>query len=333
MAFENNNELNNNYSIDLSSVEEVFLDNERYIKYIDEKNKIPVMLKTDKPVKEVIEKLQEKSVNFKSLDANYNTMGLLNLEEKYTKHKLNIIPIDKVNEYSTNNLTKEQINIINLFVRNKDRFNPKLKYINLEKQIALDENNNVITCDIDNEKKRIDFKKANKIEHKKEEFSNNQMNNNQNMFNLNQNKNELVFNNNDNNSLNSSNDSINIDIDSLIDNVVYKNIPVEIDGEIIDKSTFDKYYNYRELLATMSPNKRDIWMKIIAKYEKKIEEQNKQDNLNNPPKTLVKTDNKNNNSNNAGFATDMLTTFVSGFAVGLIISLLLFVLIRVFLHN
>lgn len=351
MAFENNNELNNGYNIDLSSVEEVFLNNEkknneRYIKYYDEKNKMPVMLKTDKPVKEVIEKLQDKSINFKSNDANHNTMGLLNLEEKYTKHKLEIIPIDELNEYSFNDLSSDQVNIINLFVKNKDRFNPKLKYINLEKQIALDEKNNVITCIVDKEKNRIDFRQANKVVHKHEEFSNNQMNNSQvnnnpmsnsqNMFNnLNESKNEFSFNNidNANNNFESSNDSINVDIDSLIDNVVYKNIPVEVDGEMIDKSILDKYYNYQELLATMSPNKRDVWKKIIAKYEKKIEEQNKQDRLNNPPKVLVKTENKNiknNNGNNAGFATDVLTTFVSGFAVGLIISLLLFVLIRVF---
>lgn len=135
-------------NIDLSSVEEVLLpDGHRYVKYVDDKG-IPTMLEIndDKKANEVIEGIQVKTNGFDMLD-----------DKKYSRENIILVPIDKIGEYqyAFNNMTSEQKTIISLFIKNKDRFNPKLKYINADESIAIDENNKVITAVINKTTNRI----------------------------------------------------------------------------------------------------------------------------------------------------------------------------------
>ena len=160
--------------VDLSKIEEVKLDNGKtYIKYVDTNTNKPVMLDitdSNKSAQEIIESIQSGSFNFNSNNAIHNTEGILDLENKWTKHNLQIIPVEEINNY-LNVIPTEKKPIIDLFQKNKDNFKPPIKYINVEECIALDTNNNVIMCKFNKDENRYDVKYADatKYEVKKEE--------------------------------------------------------------------------------------------------------------------------------------------------------------------
>ena len=95
-----NEEVNDKPKVDLSSIEEVRLDNKhRYIKYFDLNKDKPVMLRMDignNSTKEIIEGIQKGSISFNSSDALNNTMGILEMEAKRTRVNLTIIPISQI---------------------------------------------------------------------------------------------------------------------------------------------------------------------------------------------------------------------------------------------
>ena len=140
-----NEEVNDKPKVDLSSIEEVRLDNKhRYIKYFDLNKNKPVMLRIDignNSTKEIIEGIQRGSISFNSSDALNNTMGILEMEAKRTRVNLTIIPISEMETLPLESLNKDQLAFIKIIVKNKESYIPKLKFINLEELLVIDENN------------------------------------------------------------------------------------------------------------------------------------------------------------------------------------------------
>ena len=275
-------------NIDLSSVEEVLLpDGHRYVKYVDDKG-IPTMLEIndDKKANEVIEGIQVKTNGFDMLD-----------DKKYSRENIILVPIDKIGEYqyAFNNMTSEQKTIISLFIKNKDRFNPKLKYINADESIAIDENNKVITAVINKTTNRIDVNYAEVIKHDVNKIEE---------------QNEVV-------------ESIeDINFSAIIDMMEANNIPYDIAGYQVDMDSLRQYDRYPETFEQqqMSSRERVIWSKLLDAFRRR---QQKNDTLENPPKVKVKATTSNNNM---GYTNQLLTVSLATFAIGVIFGILIFVL-------
>lgn len=289
-----------NNRVDLSSVEEVTLPNgDRYIKYFDLKENKPVMLKnidTNKSAREQIENLQNNSQNYNSKDALYNTNGILDMEKKYTREEIILVPIDQIDKYQylLNGMTIEQNKALNIFIKNKDNFTPKLKYINLDECLAIDEENKVITCLYNRNTNQFDVRYANVVKYEKEE--------------------QIVSNNVDVN-------VDNINYEAIIDTIEVNNQPVEVEGYIIDMNTLEQYYNYPEVLERkeMLPKERTIWIRLLDIYRNRKQKQVMNADK---PKIKVKAPNK-----KAGFANQLLTVSLAGFTIGIVVAAL-FVIIK-----
>ena len=286
--------------VDLSSVEEVILQNgKKYIKYFDLKENKPVMLKnsdSNKSAREQIENLQNHSQNYNSQDALFNTNGILDMEKKYTKEEIILVPIDQIDKYQylLNNMTPEQNKALNIFIKNKDNFNPKLKYINLDECLAIDEENKVITCLYNKNTNQFDVRYANVVKYEKEE--------------------KVVSNN-----IEANIDNINFE--AIIDTIEVNNQPIEVEGYMVDINTLEQYNNYPEVLERkeMAPKERNIWMRLLDIYRKRKQKQIV--NADTPKVKTLKTNKK------AGFANQLLTVSLAGFTIGIVVSAL-FVIIK-----
>lgn len=296
----------NKPKVNLSNVREIQLPNgSKYIMYTDSKTNEPVMLKSlsDKSVKEQIEGLQNASISFNSSDSLYNTNGVLDTERKYTKEQLDIIHIENIFQYKhiLDQMPFEKSRAILIFVRNSDKFNPKLKYLNLEEGIAIDASNNVISCEYNKNTNQFDVKVANAVAYQHEEVI----------------ESNYVETNIDN-----------IDYDAIIDTIEDSNQPVEIEGYMIDMTTMQQYVNYPEIIERkeMAPKERMIWQRVLMAYQKKMEKR-----LVNIDKPKIKVlSNNRKDLKKAGFASELLTVSLAGFSVGVIFAAIVVIIKNIF---
>ena len=289
--------------VDLSKIEEVKLDNGKtYIKYVDTNTNKPVMLDitdSNKSAQEIIESIQSGSFNFNSNNAIHNTEGILNLENKWTKHNLKIIPVEDIKNYS-DEISTEKMPIIDLFQKNKDNFNPPIKYIDIEAGIALDTNNNVIMCKLNKEKNGFDVKYAEttKYEVKKEEQQ-----------------------------INTPPTTPGINTDEIVNKLI-ENQPIIINGKPIDAEFL---INYRDQIHRFIPEDQiEIWNEIFKKYDNI--KQNQQEQIkDNPPKIYqLKAQPKQPETKQAAFVSNNLTLFIGGFTSGILFALILYYVIKIF---
>ena len=274
-----NEEVNDKPKVDLSSIEEVRLDNKhRYIKYFDLNKNKPVMLRIDignNSTKEIIEGIQRGSISFNSSDALNNTMWILEMEAKRTRVNLTIIPISEMETLPLEKLNKDQLDFIKIIVKNKDSYIPKLKFINLEELLVIDENNLVKQCVRDIMTNNLIFKSADTVKYEQ----NRKLETNMITGNLDD-----------------------IDFEAEVSIIIESFEPVLIKGYKFDKETMELYSKYPEVLEKkdMEEKQKTIWRKLIVYYNKKNEKTD-------PPKVrkLTLFDKK------AGFATERLTLSLS----------------------
>ena len=283
-------------SIDLNSVDEVYLDDgKKLLKFIDLNNNKPVMLdisNDNMSVKEIIESIQKGSYSFNSDDAIYNTSGILDVQKKYSKHELRIVPVDKISQIRPY-IPDNKLKIVSLFEKNKDKFNPNIKYICVFDDLALDEDNRVIACSFDDIKKQYDVRYADTTKYEKE--------------------NKIV---NESNQINTDND----DYDLAVEQLLIYNKPVLVSGYSIDIDRLIQYSADPELLEgqTMSDKEKMVWNKIINIYLKKKNVKH--------DKPKVKTLTSKNRAN--AFTSSSLNIFTSGVTVGLVMSFLIYMIIK-----
>lgn len=298
---ENNKDIS---KLDLSTIEQIILPNGNgYIKYFDNLQNRPVMLKTANstiPVKEQIEKLQSHSHNLNSQNTMYNTKKLAEIERKYTREEIILVPVDQLDKYQylINDVDPQSMKLVSIFVKNKDRFNPPIKYINFDDCIALDEMNRAIVCQYNETTGQYDVRYADVIKHEKEE--------------------KVVYNDIEATVSNS-------DYSAIVDTIEITNRPVEVSGYMIDLQTLQQFYDYPELFERkeMKQNERYIWTKILEVYKIK---KNLKDDINDKHKVFVKKkDNK-----KAGFANHLLTASLAGFTVGIVFAILIAIIQHLF---
>ena len=243
------------------------------------------------------------SISFNSSDSLYNTNGVLDTERKYTKEQLDIIHIENIFQYKhiLDQMPFEKSRAILIFVRNSDKFNPKLKYLNLEEGIAIDASNNVISCEYNKNTNQFDVKVANAVAYQHEEVI----------------ESNYVETNIDN-----------IDYAAIIDTIEDSNQPVEIEGYMIDMTTMQQYVNYPEILERkeMAPKERMIWQRVLMAYQKKMEKR-----LVNIDKPKIKVlSNNRKDLKKAGFASELLTVSLAGFSVGVIFAAIVVIIKNIF---
>jgi len=273
-----NEEVNDKPKVDLSSIEEVRLDNKhRYIKYFDLNKNKPVMLRIDignNSTKEIIEGIQRGSISFNSSDALNNTMGILEMEAKRTRVNLTIIPIIEMETLPLESLNKDQLDFIKIIVKNKDSYIPKLKFINLEELLVIDENNLVKQCVRDVITNALTFKSADVVKYE---------------------KNQKI----ETNMVTGSLDDI--DFEAEVSSIVESYEPVLIKGYQFDKETMELYTEKPNLIeeSKMEEKQKSIWRKLVEYYKKRKA---------NPPKVRKLTLDPHKK---AGFATERLTFSLS----------------------
>ena len=285
--------------IDLSSVSEVRLPNGNvYIVYYDNKEQKPVMLKNNDPsksAKEQIAQLQNHSQNYQSYDASYNTNGILEMEKKYTREEVILVPVDQIDKYQYLLSTKsdEEKKTISILIKNKDRFNPKLKYVNFEECIAVDENSNVIVCYYNKNTNQYDVRYADTVRYEK-------------------NEDEKV----------SGLDVDSINYDDIINTIETSNQPVEVSGYMIDLNILEQYNNYPEVFekTEMQQVQRTIWIRLLEAFRRR-----NQLRVDSNTKIKVLSPDK----KKAGFTNQLLTVSLAGFTIGIIVAIL-FVVIKKF---
>ena len=294
--------------VDLRSVEEVFLpDGKKYIKFLDLKENRTVMFRnnSDKSVEEQIEKLQGNLLNSDIKNVLDNTNGILDSEKKYDRDGIILVPINQIDKYQymLNGLSQEQKRVVSIFIKNKDRFNHPILYINFEDGIALDETNRVICCWFNKDTNQYDVRYADVVKYETEE------------------KYDL-------NNIDATIDDI--DYDVILETLEVENSKIEVGGYYIDKDSLEQYYNYPEIFErkNLQPKEKLIWEKILNAYKLK---KNMKENENNSQK-IKKMEIRNQKfSNNkvSGFANNMLMASLSGFTIGLLFSII-FLLVKKF---
>lgn len=288
----------------LSNVEQVVLPNgKQYIKYFDNRQNKPIMLKTSgltESEREQIKNLQNNSRDNNSQDTIYNATELMELRRKYVREEAILVPVDQLGKYQYlfDSIDLESRKIVSIFVKNKDRFNPPIKYINFDDCLALDAMNRVIVCQYNKSNGQYNVRYADVVKHDKKEkaVSNSQ---------------EITVN--------------SIDYSAIIDSIEKYGSAIEVAGYMIDPQVVYQFYEYPELLARkeMEPKERYIWTKILEAYKAK---EISKSNVNEKPKVLVKKD----NNKKAGFASQLLTASLAGFGVGIVFAIMIAIIRNLF---
>lgn len=289
--------------IDLSTITEVKLPNGHvYVKYNIVTSDIPVMLRIDisnMSIKKIIEGIQNNSDSYNSMNSLDNTYNILGVQRKYIRDEAKIIPIKLIDINMLNGLDTISIKIVSYYLKNMDNFIPKLKYINFQELLAINEEGRVITCSYDAQNDKVIPRFADVVQYNKKEGQINE-------------KIEGSFE--------------NFDFEATLDRIENSNEEVEINGEKINIQTLDNYDNYPELIErkTMNDNARNILRELLAKYRLRKMKKEEQAKLNNPPKIRTLK------INHKAFVSNSIITFLSGFTAGIILALVLFILIRLF---
>ena len=294
--------------VDLGTVTEVRLPNGHvYVKYNTLNSDIPILLRVDgsnKSVKDIIEGIQQSSNDYNSKIAINNTYDILSVEKKYVREEIKLVPVEFINNNEMfTGLNDYSKKIISYYLNNKNKFQPKLKYINFKELIAINEDGNVITCYYDSQTDKYFPKFADTVK-----YSNTV---------------EQVKD-------NSEGGIVSIDYDDVLDRIENNNEEIEVFGEKINVETLENYDSYPELIdrKTMSDHTRDIIRNLILKYRLRKNMREQQSKQIDPPK--IKSYKINPGDNRAAFANQILIAFLSGFATAIIISLIIFMIMRLF---
>lgn len=294
------------YEIDLNNFEKVTLHNKHeYVKLINKVEDSIIMLditKINMPLVDYMKLLQDNSLSYKTDNAIFNATGIIEGQKK-SKTSLEFISVDKVNLDNVDDLEKRKI--ISMFIKNKDLFNPKIRYINTKEAIALDENYRVVEIFLNQFTNKYEPRYANTEVIKSEEKV----------------ATETFQGNFDG-----------IDFEATLDYLEIDNKVFNLGSETITLEEIEKYDKDEASLnnSSISLYKKSFIIKLLEVYRKRKSINEKR--LSNNPLKIKVLQNKNHGIiNKAAFVNHNLIVFISGVNVGIAITLLIYFLMRLFL--
>lgn len=295
------------FEIDLNYFEKVTLhNNKEYVKFINKKDGSVIMLDIthiNMPIKEYLESLQRGSISYKTNDASYNAYGIIQLQEK-SMIDLKFYDIEMVDLNRIDNPDNRKI--VQMFIENKNRFMPRIMYVNPALGIALNEEGRVVEIFYNHQTEKYESRFADTIAIKSEE--------------------KVV-----NNNLEGSFDGI--DFEATMDYLEIDNKEIPLGHESINIHEIEQYDNNEEELknAPMSEYKKGFIIRLLVVYRKR-KQLNKQNELINQPKVLqlTKKTKPGQTTQQAAFVSNNLTLFIGGFTTGIIFAIILFFVIKMF---
>ena len=299
-------EVQKKYDIDLNNFEQVTLHNKRvYVKLYNKKDQSIIMLdisNINMPLKDYMKSLQNDLISYKTDNATNNAIGIIE-NQKQNRIALQFDQIENVNV----NLIKdaEKAKIVKMFIKNKDQFIPKIKYINTKEAIAINEDGRVVEIFYNVSTNQYDTKYAESVAMQSEEkISEN-----------------IVTTNLDG-----------IDFEATLDYLEIENKEISLGNETINIEEIKKYdENESELQKSQISNNKKLFIQKLLEVYRKRKQNHKEETKDNPPKILQLTNQpKQSENKQAAFVSNNLTLFIGGFTSGIIFALILYYVIKIF---
>lgn len=291
------------YKLSLSQIEVVKIEDKEYFKFYDSDNKCIKMFENriDRDLNDQFINAQKELSFAQNEDELKNAKNIFEYESKYNRKMITFFSVKELENnllsyrYILNQSDKETLDAFLFLLKNVEVL--RLEYINIEKSIAIDENQNVLYAYLEKETNQFRIQKA-----EVEKYEDKKVTVDADGYNL-----ELVG----------------IDYDQIMESIdieVPSEVPIEVAGEIIDISSLNTYYQYPELLDRqldvnlISERKRTVVLYLIEAYKRKMAK--KQIIQNQQKRLVLKLDN-----NKAAYINAFVLMMISAFAAGVIFTI------------
>lgn len=314
MEFENKNQFNNvneeetiskQYGISLESIEHIKLhDGKEYYHFYDIKLNKDVILRknnNNRNMSEEFTDVQEGLSAAQTTDEQTNGEEAFRYQRLHTNNEVKLYNVEELisNPELVGNLNMKQMKVISVLLKNKDIL--RIKQINPETGIAIDDRHKIITSYYNEKNQKYEVNLPNKYEYTKDVVSIPMV--------------EKVSQNNN--------------IEGK-ENIEVKNDFVEEkDGILIDQERVKLYYEYPELLDKqniISETEKKAYIKAIQEYQKSLQSR-QNGSLKDSSKVLVYKDKNSisieDDQRQAGFINLLLLSLTTGFAGGIITAIML----------
>ena len=314
MEFENKNQFSNvneeetiskQYGISLESIEHIKLhDGKEYYHFYDIKLNKDVILRknnNNRNMSEEFTDVQEGLSAAQTTDEQTNGEEAFRYQRLHTNNEVKLYNVEELisNPELVGNLNMKQMKVISVLLKNKDIL--RIKQINPETGIAIDDRHKIITSYYNEKNQKYEVNLPNKYEYTKDVVSIPMV--------------EKVSQNNN--------------IEGK-ENIEVKNDFVEEkDGILIDQERVKLYYEYPELLDKqniISETEKKAYIKAIQEYQKSLQSR-QNGSLKDSSKVLVYKDKNSisieDDQRQAGFINLLLLSLTTGFAGGIITAIML----------
>ena len=282
------------FAIKLENMEQINLkDGRQFFKLYDASTDSYIMIINNdrsKNMSEQFKDIQNMMLSAQTQNATMNARGIYDTEAKYSRTVLSLTPINEM--YKVMNQIGDARKRQMLITLIKSSQMLKLRFVNVDNCIAIDEQGKVISAYFNENTNKVELDVAD----------------------------ALKFDANSVTSLNSQYDEIDlssIDFDQIVEEIeVSDDMPIEIAGEKIDPKFVKQAYEYPELVerSTQVNNKqRFILQHIIMAMRKR--QMNKQ-NSNSKQKVYVK-------NNQTAFVNKLVLAVLAGIAIGVLLCFLM----------
>ena len=286
------------YGISLDNIEHIKShDGKEYYHFFDVKLNKDVILKKNDDNKNMSEELKEVQENIsvaQGEDEKTNGEEAFRYQRMHTNNEVKLYDVNQIieNPALLGEISKEQMKVVSVLLKNKDIL--KIKQINLETGIGIDENHKVITAYYNEKSQKYEVNTPTEYQYKTEKVSIH----------------------------NDSQAATDDELDKTLE--ITNDMLEEIDGVLIDQERVKLYYEYPELLDRenmVSEQEKIAYMKAVENY-KQLQEKKQSETTKDKPKVLVLKDKK-EEEKQAGYIDAILLALTTGFAGGVITTIML----------
>lgn len=307
------------YGISLDNIEHIRLrSGEEYYKFYDARTNRDLILSQnnkDKNLSEEFQEVQNGISGAHSEDALQNGEDIFKYQRMHTNNEVHLYAIEEIenNPLLLGDLDVEQLKALSTLLKNKEKL--KIKYINPDTGLAIDEEHKVITAELDKNKEKYEIMYPQEYGYTSAEDSKEGPS-----VSDDPNQSEVIDANSEGKSIIET--FFSDTVDEPVENEEITD-PDEIDEELVDPERVRMYYEYPEMLdrdTTLTEEERNRYLKAVEKHNEEVE---KERSLDDPPKVLVKT----KPTSSQGFASALLLALFAGYVAG-IITLIMFRIIN-----
>ena len=284
------------FGIDVSDINHKYLKNGKEIFYFYDLHlgrTVVLENKKEETLVEQLKKLQLENENYQQNDNIKNTHEILEQERNKDGIELRMIPINEVENHldKITTLKEEETKKLNVLLKNAE--NLKIKFINIENLIGINEFGKILEVTYDKLNDKYSISEPTEAQYKEQDINTSDRL-----------EEELPYEEQYSNLQNKYEDKPDI---LEVDN--YEQLPQEIKDQI-------KVYNdYPELLEKMPTSEQERWKKYIELYRQYEEKKQAEDQKNNPPKKYIKKEKK------TGYIDVLLLSIITGFIGGVLTTL------------